>query len=140
MKVELMPGKGITIDGTVIELGQNIKNIKLNSEVSEYFRGEYYLCDCLQLSTDKKGNIKEITCFCETNFEATFCLVSDCLEVYLKQYNLLELEVEDAVKVMNTILEEEVVLTGKNNSCYDWEKSGVYAWQKVTKFSSITIR
>lgn len=32
MKVELMPGKGIIIDGTVIELGQNIKNIKLNSE------------------------------------------------------------------------------------------------------------
>lgn len=55
------------------------------------------------------------------------------MEVYLKQYNLLELEVEDAVKVMNTILQEKVVLTGKNNSCYDWEKSGVHAWQKVTK-------
>ena len=36
------------------------------------------------------------------------------------------------MKVINTILEEEVVLT-ENNSSYDWEKSRVYAWQEVTK-------
>ena len=123
MKVELMPSKGITIDDTIIKLGDNIQNIKLNEE-SGHYGHDYYFCDsCLHLATDKKGKIKEITCFCGLN---------DCLEVYLKQYNLSKLEVEDAVKVINTILEEEVVLT-ENNSSYDWEKSGVYAWQEVTK-------
>ncbi|MCI8410787.1 MAG: hypothetical protein HFJ09_16255 [Lachnospiraceae bacterium] len=113
----------ITIEGTIIELGDNIQNIKLNGEFGHY-EHDYHFCDsCLHLATDKKGNIKEITCFCGVN---------DCLEVYFKQYNLSKLEVVDAVKVMNTILEEEVVLT-ENNSSYDWEKSEVYAWQEVTR-------
>lgn len=124
MKVDLIANKGIIIEGITIELGDNIHNIKLNEEFEYYGGYYYYFCDgCLELVTDKKGKINEITCFCG---------VGDCLEVYLEQYNLSKHEIDDAVKKMNELLEEEVVLT-ENNSSYGWEKSGVYGWQEVTK-------
>ena len=65
MKVELIPNKGIILEGITIELGDNINSIKLNEEYEYYGGAHYYFCDgCLELVTDKKRKINEITCFC----------------------------------------------------------------------------
>lgn len=121
MRIELLPHKGISIDGSIIGLGMDIASLNINYDMEKYDT-TYYLFDSnLQIETEN-NLICSIMC----------CIHKESSIVpMLAGHALRNLEVKEMVDLLNKILNDSAALF-ENNHTYVWLNSDLSCWQEIT--------
>ena len=121
MNVVILPHKGVVINSSFIELGTDIKKLKINNNIEKH-DNMYYLYDSnLQIETE--NNI--------------ICLITCCIDrnsiiiPIINGKSLFRSESDEVIEILNETLKENGVSTEEEHA-YIWSGSDVCCWKEVT--------